>query len=179
MRLFIVLVSLVMVGCNGPSYKLEDRWLPLERIQQTTDKLIADNTTTTIGDTCFCNDLKQWLLDYPPGSVEFEAILLHERVHSTRQGSFAGKAEAWLADYVLNTKFRWEEEQLGWKEEITHLVQNGRYVNPQEVAIWLNKNYSGPVGGRMVSFEVALAWVQATITAAQQTPPPTRSIRPH
>jgi len=29
-----------------------------------------------------------------PGSVEYEAVLLHEQVHSKRQGSFDGHAEA-------------------------------------------------------------------------------------
>lgn len=179
MRHLLLVLAVLLVGCNGPSYKLEDRWAPLVKVQQTTDKLIADQTTTTIGDTCYCNDLKQWLQDYPPGSVEYEAILRHERVHAVRQGSFAGQAEAWLARYAIDTKFRWEEEKLGWKEEITHLVQSGRNVIPEQVALWLNQNYSGPVGGRMVSYEEALAWVKATINEAWQSPPPARRIRPH
>lgn len=169
----------LLAGCNGPTYQLEPRWAPLIKVQQTTDKLVADKTTTTIGDTCYCNDLKQWLQDYQPGTVEYEAVLSHERVHAQRQGSFDGQAEAWLTKYALDVNFRWAEEKLGWTEEITRLVQGGRSVNPQEVASWLNQNYDGPVGGRMVSYEDALAFVQATMNAAWQNPPKARKIRPH
>jgi hypothetical protein len=178
-KLLLVLAVFLIGGCNGPVYKLEARWNPLVQVQQTTDRLITDHTTTTIGAVCFCNDLNQWLQDYPPGSVEYEAILMHERVHSIRQGSFDGQAEAWLAKYVAEPSFRWAEEQLGWAQEITHLVQNGRYVDPQEVATWLSQNYTDPLGRPMVSEANALLWVQATINDAQYNPPPARRIRPH
>ena len=180
MRRLIVLITLfIMVGCNGPVYKLEDRWAPLVQVQQTTDKLIADHTTTTIGDTCFCNDLKQWLQDYPPGTVEYEALLLHEKQHSIRQGSFEGHAEAWLLKYAAEPSFRWAEEQIGWAQEITHLVQGGRNVIPEEVATWLSENYSDPLGRPMVSYNDALVWVRDTINKAWSTPPQARKIRPH
>jgi len=179
-QLATTLFALIIVstGCVGPSYNLEARWAPLVRVKQTTDKLLTDKTTTTIGDPCFCNDLKQWLQDYPPGSVEFEALLQHEQQHAIRQGSFDGPAELWIAKYIAEPAFRWQEEQIGWAKEITHLVLNGRHVIPEEVALWLSDNYVDPLGRQMVTYSNALVWVKATIAAAFQQPYPERRIRP-
>ena len=178
MRHLLVLVALVLlVGCGGPSYKLEDRWSPLEQVVEN-PTVAPTGMTMTFGDTCRVWNLKEWLADYPPGSVEYEALLMHEQLHSQREFAFPGGPLAWGALYALDKSFKWKEEQLGWAKELTHLVQNGRMINVQEVAFILSRDYVD-MNGEMVSFADALKWAQDTVTAAQQMPVAARKLRRH
>jgi hypothetical protein len=107
--------------------------------------------------------LSEFHASYPPGSVEEAALFRHERVHAQRQ--FA-QGDVWFARYAADASFRWQEEQLGYREEIVWLATNGRQVDPEATAAVL----SGPVydlAGRMVSFEDAYAWVQGVLASVQ------------
>lgn len=178
MRRFLPLLLLVLlVGCGGPTYKLEDRWSPLKEVVENPD-LAKTGMTMTLGSTCRVWNLKEWLEDYQPGTVEYEALLMHEREHAVRQFAFPGGEYAWAALYGMDKDFRWQEEQVGWGKELTHLIHNGRMINAEAVAWILNRDYDG-VTGHMVSFEDALKWTQATIAAAQQSVPLSRNLRRH
>jgi hypothetical protein len=163
-RLLVLLVFLLcFTGClTGRTFELDPKWKPLVSVEEATDKIMPPQTTTTIGEHCYVSDLAQWLKDYPPGSIQQEALLRHEQLHAIRQLSYPLGIETWLLKYISEPSFRWEEEKLGYEQEITWLVQHGVYVYPPLWASYMSNNYSS-----MVSFEDAQAWVEATIRKAQ------------
>ena len=91
-----------------------------------------------------------------------EALLLHEREHAVRQLD-AGLGP-WLARYLNDREFMWQEEQAGWFLHLRHLQAAGRPLFPQVIARTLAgyRNLEGP----MVSEAEALAWVEAVLAGA-------------
>lgn len=165
LRLLYLLALALAVGCARHTHKLDGRWEPLHEVAEAGDELIAPGVTTTVGHSCFVADLDSWLLRHPPGTIEYDAVLLHEQIHSRRQLDYELGLAAWLARYLADPEFRWEEEKLGYEAAITHLVQNGRQVNTEHLALILNKNYD--FNGRMVSYADALEWVRGIVARAQ------------
>lgn len=169
---FIFMLSLLN-GCftipfitDGRSYKLDTKYGPLETVEEATDKLFAEGMTTTIGAHSYVPDLKQWKIDYPDGSIDQDAVLLHEQVHAKRQLNFPGGIGAWLALYVSSPSFRWQEEKLGYEAEIRRQMAGGQSVNAPALASVLSHDYKA-LGGQMVNFNDALIWVNNLIFQIQ------------
>ena len=162
-----VAAALLGAGCGHGVYTLEPRWAPLEGVvERPVLGLGDDGATTTIGSRCYVVDLDAWLRDFPPGSVEQEALLLHEREHAVRQRD-AGVG-AWLGRYLKDRAFMWREEQRGWALQLRRLREAGRSIDPVLVALALTsyRNFAG----RMVGFPEGLAFVQSVL-AGTWTPP--------
>lgn len=154
----LLLALLGLVGCQSP-YPLDERWRPLVEVVERPDLLGAGSRTTTLGARLYVADLNAWLRRYPPGSVEQEALLLHEREHARRQ--LAQGLGPWLAGYLNDPDFMWREEQLGWALEIEHLRDRGGRVVPAAMAAAL-AGYRN-LTGSMVGFSEALAFVRAVL----------------
>lgn len=157
MRAILLVILLLLSGCKSSTYDLPEEYRPLERIKQSA--LRSGEFITTIGDTVYVNDLGNWLQDNPVDSPAFKASLRHEQEHSRRQ--FAYGTTEWVAKYVTDTSFMWEEESIGWYYEITELIRYGEHVSPENVASVLT-SYSN-LAGRMISYDAALAWVNAVL----------------
>lgn len=158
----LLLSAILLSGCTGREYVLDPKWRPLEAVLEGTDKLLNPNMTMTIGAYCYVADLKTWLDDHPPDSVLQEAILRHEQVHSKRQLDNPLGVGFWLAHYITVPSFRWQEEKLGYKEQIKCLISHGLYVNVDGLARVLNEDYK-VAGIPMVSFNEAKTWIQYVI----------------
>lgn len=145
-------VVVTLLGCNSSRLELDPEWRPLEVVIEADIPLVSDTAITTIGRTIFVKDLDAWLLDYPVGSTQFRALLMHERAHSQRQADNS----LWYFNYLADKDFRWEEEKLGWELEIRHLAAMGVAQQPEVYAAMLANNYSN-----MVSYQEALEWVRS------------------
>jgi len=127
MRLLVTLLLLLVLSGCSTTYDLGDEWRPLSAvIERPSLPFVSDTATTTIGSHVYTSDLKQWLADYPPGSIEFQAVLRHEREHARRQFGYLGLPGelakfAWITRYLGSANFRWREEQRGFYQAITFL----------------------------------------------------------
>lgn len=165
-HLILAALLLLPVGCSSyDTFDLDPKWEPLEQISERPDMLGSDTQATTIGHTVYVEDLDKWLLERPVGSPRFDAILLHEQVHSVRQ--LDAGVTVWLAQYLTDTDFMWEEERIGWYEQLRELQRRGARVDVGGVARTLH-NYRN-LRGRMVSYQDALQWVNDVI-AGRWTP---------
>jgi hypothetical protein len=165
----ILVAATLLAGCQ--TYELDDEWSPLSKvIERPSLPYGSDTATTTIGAHVYTTDLKQWLADYPPGSVEFVALMSHEREHARRQFRYQGLAGemakgAWIARYLSDASFMWAEEQAGYYLSITHLAKNGHWDSSRTLrqAAAMHKHYKTILGRRMVSFEDAKAWIESVL----------------
>lgn len=158
-----------LMGCTtGRELKLDAKWEPLRSVEEGTDKLFAEGVSTTIGHFCYVPDLQQWVKDFPENSVRREALLRHEQIHSIRELKMG--LPLWLAKYVTEKTFRWQEEQIGYEQEITYLFQHGIPINRYQYAIIFSHDYQS-LGGQMVTYEEALKWVtDLSIRLSTKTP---------
>ena len=164
--LILLLLLLLPLGCaNYESMDLDAKWEPLETIRERPDMLGSDSQATTIGHTMYVEDLDDWLAQRPVDGPRFDAILLHEQVHAVRQ--LDAGVTVWLSRYVTDTDFMWEEEQLGWYEQLRELRRRGQQINVPGVANTL-RNYKN-LAGRMVSYAEAVGWVE-DVLAGRWTP---------
>lgn len=157
-RFLMPALLLLLTGCQGP-YALDERWRPLVEVVERPNLLVSDSIATTLGTRVYVADLGAFLQRFLPGSVEQEALLLHEREHAVRQLD-AGLGP-WLARYFNDRAFMWREEQAGWYLQLRRLQAAGRPLFPQVIAQTL-AGYRN-LEGRMVSEAEALAWVQAVL----------------
>ena len=161
----LLLVALLPAGCTRP-HRLDPKWSPLVEVVERPDLILSEGASTTVGTRVFVANLKGWLRRYPVGSVEREALLLHEREHALRQLRYG--VGDWIARYLNDTAFMWREEQLGWAQELLHLRDNGRPVLPEAIAVALSEyqNFTGA----MVAYPDALAWV-GDVLSGRWSPP--------
>lgn len=161
----ILALSSLVAGCGTGTHALDPRWRPLELVVERPPLLLREGATTTLGSRVYVADLDAWLERHPDGSVEQEALLLHEREHAVRQLDLG--LGPWLRRYLNDRRFMWAEEQRGHFLELRHLQRAGRPVVAAQVALRLSRYRN--LQGRMVSFAEALAWVQAVL-AGRWTP---------
>lgn len=164
-NLLVLFVLLISPGCFGNSVKLDIQWSPLTSITEDSLKIIPTHTITTIGNNCYIRNLKDFYLDYPLGSVKYNAVLTHEREHAVREHAYSLGVDAWLTKYMLDRNFRWDEEKAGWKLEILYLQSHGEFVDAKAMAADLNSNYR--FGGRMVSYDEAYKWILDVLAGKQ------------
>lgn len=152
-KLFLLLV-LFLSACSADIYKLGPEWKPLKQIVERDLPFVADNATTTIGTNVYTVNLEKWLTRHPPGSAAFKALLSHEQVHAARQEKHG--LASWLFAYLTDKDFKWEEEKLGWEQEIRISRRNGIEKRDEIYAAILANDYQG-----MVSYNEALEWVRS------------------
>lgn len=157
-RIVVGALAALLTGCQGP-LALDERWRPLVEIVERPDLVFGGVTATTLGTRVYVPDLRAFRQQFPADSVEQEALLLHEREHAVRQLD-AGLGP-WLARYLNDRAFMWQEEQRGWFLQLRRLQQAGRPLYPEAIALALSgyQNLSGP----MVGYAEALAWVDAVL----------------
>lgn len=143
-----------MVGCAA--HPIAEHFEPLEQLSER--PFGGGNFVTTIGSSVWVDDIDDFLARRPEGSVSYNGLMLHERVHSIRQGN--PLTAAWfVVRYLLDRDYMWEEEQLARYFEFHHLKNNnGKLQRPEYYATVLS-SYRG-LTGKMVSFHKALAWVK-------------------
>jgi hypothetical protein len=157
------LLCLLLLLTSCTTYDLGNEWSPLSTvIERPSLPFASDTATTTVGSHVYTTDLAQWLIDYPPGSVEFHALMLHEQAHARRQFRYMGlpgemAKTAWIAQYLTDPKFRWQEEQAGFYVGIKHLQANGHWDRARTLrsAHAMSSHYND-----MVSFQEAQAWIE-------------------
>jgi hypothetical protein len=159
----LALLVLPSIGCRTladsagyETHPVEEQFRPLETITERPNYVLPETAITTVGTTAYVVSLDVWLGKHPPGSTTYTAKLLHEQEHSKRQ--LKEGTLGWVARYVVDTDFMWEEEQRGWYLELIHLRNNGLDVNVDVIAMILH-GYKNAVGKRMVSFVEARLWV--------------------
>lgn len=165
-KLAIMFVLLTLAGCK--TYNLSSEWKPLTKVVERPKLPFASDTaTTTVGAHVYVVDLKDWLEDYPPGSVKFHALMLHEREHARRQFRYQGlpgemAKTAWIARYLTDPKFMLQEEQAGFYLAIRHLQSKGAWktTDTLRVAVNMSKGYKTLGGKRMTSFAEAKKWIE-------------------
>lgn len=159
-RVWGLLLVLPLCGCPSP-HRLEARWAPLVEIVERPDLLVGGRVTT-IGTRVYVADLQALLRRKPPGSVAFEALLLHEREHAIRQLRMG--LGPWLARYLNDPAFMWREEQAGWFQQLRHQQRFGESVRPLSIAVAL-EDYRN-LSGAMIGYADALAWVEAVLAGS-------------
>lgn len=159
-RLLVAPIALLLLGCERP-YRLEERWRPLVEVVERPRALGGDVLATTIGTRVYVPDLDAWKKEFPADSPQREALLIHEREHAVRQ--FRMGLGPWLARYLRDRRFMWQEEQRGWELHLRALVAAGAPVDTHGVARSLAgyRNLAGP----MVDYEEALAWAESVVSA--------------
>ena len=113
-------------------------------------------------------DVERWLKERPEGSVRYDSIMQHERVHSHRQLKMG--LALWLSRYASSSKFRWQEERIGWYIQLQLLRRGGYQINVDGVA----KSLAG-YKPFMISYEDARQWVLDVI-AGRWKPDPSEEL---
>lgn len=141
------------IGCQSPEViELDARFMPLQRLRQAQVPGLGEGMVATIYTEVLTRDLGALLDAYPQGSVELEALLLHEREHSFRE--FANPL--FLGEYAASSAIRWREEKIGWGKEIEVLRAHGKAIDAE----WVAQTLAGPAYRGMTDIETARAWVQ-------------------
>lgn len=167
--MLVALFLIFLVGCK--TYELGPEWKPLTTvIERPTLPFISDTATTTKGSHVYTTDLDAWLTKYPPGSVEFAALMMHEREHARRQFRYKdlpGEAAliVWIARYVSDAEFMWAEEQQGHYLAIKHLQANGLWTAQHTAAkARILSRYRTLSGNAMVSEQEATVWIEQALS---------------
>jgi hypothetical protein len=148
----LLLALVLVVGCNTRTIELDPMFLPLKKVVRA--DFVAPGMVSTITPFVFTRSVDDLIEAYAPGSVEWDALFFHERVHALREQN----NRAYLSQYAVDLGFRWQEEQLGYAEEIQYRLAHGASVNPGAYALVLSSDYGG-----MVSYDSALAWIQGLL----------------
>lgn len=162
--LMITFIAAFSAGCASQEHKLDKAYAPLARIVERPNicpnTCPSESTVRTVGDTAYVADLDRWLIENPPGSLTYRAVLLHEQKHALRQ--IDRGVIYWLAAYATDPEFMWREEQHGWYLELTTLQSGGASILVGDVVDSLVRHVT-VTGEPMVSHMEALNWVQAVL----------------
>ncbi len=165
-NLFLILTLIVLGGCNSilakehgsanKSYELDEKWLPLEEIQERGailgTAIKGGSIITTVGHIAYVENIEEWIARHPPESIAFEAIMTHEQVHARRQ--LRTGLYKWITRYLVDKKFALAEEKLGYY----HQMKLDMTLQPETVAKFLS-TYKISTGS-IVSYADALAWAR-------------------
>lgn len=92
---------------------------------------------------------------YTHTSETDEAKIVHESVHSQRQGD---NPDGWWNRYIDDEQFRFFEEMIAHRAEFAYFKNRGRNVRRFQLH-QIAKNLSGPLYGRMISRSAAQGWL--------------------
>lgn len=97
---------------------------------------------------------------YAPGGSVPPAIIAHEEVHFARQRDMG--VELWWELYLVNIRFRYEEELLAHQAEYRFMIgsDNSRPVRRHALKT-VAKKLSAPLYGGLVSMQQAMEDLQA------------------
>ena len=128
LKFYIILfMSILVSGCAGTSVPLDEKWRPLEKLQSKRINIGDSDYLTTVGDTVYVADAEKWVQLNPPGSLNFDAVMTHERVHAIEQKK-AGLA-SWLSRYLTDKNFMWRQEQIAEYAELQLRIERGQITN--------------------------------------------------
>lgn len=166
MRILAIILTLFLTACT--TVDLPDNWAPITTLVER-EKLpgISDAVVTTISPYLFVTDIEKFWERFPKDGIEYEALRRHEVAHAVRQESYSGSKASWLIKYSTDSYFRWQEEQKGYKEEITYLVKKGRWW-PWRTEVRA-KTLSGPVYMNMTTYGKAKLWIEQVVKDARQS----------
>lgn len=177
-RLLLLAAILACAGCV--CVDVEDGYGPLSSLCERPSLKavgVGDGVITTKGSTVWVRSLREFDRDFPPGSVRRHALLTHERIHAQRQFRYKGlpgelAQRAWIARYLSDTGFMWEEEQRAWYAEIKIRQKAGQWnrADTLRAASGL-AGYSDLFGHPMVSARDALAWVEDVLAGRWEPKP--------
>lgn len=86
----------------------------------------------------------------PAGIVIPPTIMVHERVHSVRQGS---DPEGWWRRYLAEPRFRFDEELPAHRAEYKAVCAETAHEGKRQHALWqIAGRLSGPLYGRMIKY---------------------------
>lgn len=155
LRVPVLLLGLLIAagGCASEE-QLEPRFAPLTRIVEVRELPLAAGRVSTIYTTLYTSDLAAIDSWFPAGSVQREALLLHEQAHAIRQA----QESFWLVKYVAEPSFRLAEEKIGWRLELLWLRDHGVPIVPWNWAESMATGYSG-----MITHAEAEAWVDSVL----------------
>lgn len=152
-------ISLLLLtsGCN--THSIPSHFSPLDEIIER--PFGGDGFVTTFHNDVWVNDIDDFLKRKPVGSPEFNATMIHERVHSIRMGNPI--TTLWfVAVYVFDRDFMWEEESIGWYFQLQYMKKKGILSPPEVIAVVLTR-YENLIG-KMISYNDALQWVRDVLT---------------
>jgi len=152
----MLLSFLLLIGCTTTTYKLDKKYRPLTEIVETSKYNITTDLST-LGTQCFTNNLSEFLKNVPPGSADFNALLLHEQYHALRQQEVG--LNTWNKRYNDDFRFRRSEELGGYRIQIFALLDAGIKVDVKYYGDVLANNPAY----RMIEQSDAEKWVQQTI----------------
>ena len=166
-NLFLILSLIVLGGCNSvlaknhgsdnKSFKLDEKWRPLEEIQERGailgTAIKGNSIITTVGHIAYVENLEEYLAIRPPGSIAFESIMTHEQVHSRRQ--LKTGLYTWISRYLVDKEFALAEEKIGYY----HQMRINMSLQPETVAKFLSTYKIA--SGYLVSEADALTWARA------------------
>lgn len=159
----LILIGCLLAGCGSVhEHKLDAKWRPLSAIVETDLPFVSDRAITTMGERCYVADLSEWLAAHPPTGPDFAAIMAHEQVHAQRQADASGGPGPWVARYLVDRDFAWEEEQHGWRAELRERRRLG-VLRPAEVYAAILADYRN-AAGKLTSYGDALAFVRGVLS---------------
>jgi hypothetical protein len=169
------LVLVLLTGCT--SVELDEKWWPLRHIAQS--KVLAFQAgARTIGETMYVSDIDKWLKQHPEPLAS--GTYTHERVHAIRQKFYKqgrhhpvlrwlSDPERWIARWLTDPVFMWQEEQYGYYYHIKYLTSHGAQI---VVDSWADRmvRYFGVTGQTMVTKEDAVSWLNEVLAGQWQPP---------
>lgn len=155
------LLLMVASACScGPlhRYDLPVKWRPLLVVEE--DSSMIAGVLKTRYEVVSVRSVQDFL-DRNPDGPSRDSVLAHERIHAVREIALG---DSYFTRYANSEDFRWQEESLGWEEQIRVLVQAGWYVDTD----WVADVLSGPIYSMpraMVSHDYAKTWADAQVAA--------------
>lgn len=162
MKKFILIFLLILSLNSCTTQELSSDWYPITTlVERPSAPFVSGTAVTTVFPYLYTADIDWFNTAYPPGSIPYEALRRHEVTHALRQKAAPNKT-LWLQRYIVDKRFRWEEENLGHKAAIEYYIKSGWKMNPINLARIL----SGKIYGNMVDFKEAYEWAKKTIAEA-------------
>lgn len=94
---------------------------------------------------------------FNPAGVHIpDELIAHEKVHSVRQGS---DPEEWWLRYLLDERFRRQEEVLAHAAEYRHVMKHGNRNARRRALKTIAGRLSGPLYGRMMPLRTAMTMI--------------------
>lgn len=157
-KLVVLAAALVIAGCNSREIQLDPKFLPLTSVREVSDNtpILKAGFVATVYSTSYTKSLRELVDAYPVGSVGWDALFFHERMHAIREYA----DPLFLVKYATDPAFRWQEEKLGYREEIRYLRDNGGF-GWNDVIVYSKALSTGYAG--MVTWEEAEDWIHEVL----------------
>lgn len=153
--LIALFFSLIALSTGCTTHPIPSHFEPLEELVER--PFGGDSFVTTFHNDVWVNDIEDFLQRKPVGSPEFNATMIHERIHSIRMGNIF--TTMWFSlVYLFDRDFMWEEESIGWYFQLQYMKKKG-ILKPAEYTASVLARYENAIG-KMISYADALQWVR-------------------